>query len=48
MYKFLHILHISKVYYPEYVRIIMRWWWVAMVITVGLTYVGANYLVPWR
>jgi len=26
----------------------MRFWWVAMGITIGLTWVGVNYLLPWK
>jgi len=26
----------------------MRFWWIAMGITIGLTWVGANYLIPWK
>jgi len=26
----------------------MRLWWIAMAITVGLAWVGANYLMPFK
>jgi len=26
----------------------MRLWWVAMAITIGLSYAGAAYLMPWH
>jgi len=26
----------------------MRLWWIAMAITIGLAWVGANYLMPFK
>jgi len=26
----------------------MRLWWIAMAITIGLSYLGANYLLPFK
>jgi len=26
----------------------MRFWWVAMGITIAITWIGANYLIPWK